>query len=1471
MTSRISATEDLGRRVARNVIHKFFTTQSYPYTKHHIDSYDQFLSTDLSAIFRANNPIRVFKDRIPDKNRYNYSAEIFIGGLDGTECEIGTPVVNLDNSEDVRLLFPNEARLRNLTYASTVKVNIVIKFTYTEHLGGDNFREEKPDPIVLNGVSLFKIPIMLHSRYCQLHDKPREFLTQAGECQYDNGGYFIIDGSEKVLISRQERAFNTLYITKKDNDEKFSCHAYITCLSAKTRGHENVSFVIRRSNNVIYAEIPMVRAPINVFTLFRALGIQSDEAIVRLIFPDLASADAQFLADKLIPTIIDSYPFLTTKMAIDYIKSVTKGFSVETVLDILRNRFFVHIENTPGARATYLAECIRSLLKVAHGFEPSTNKDDTRNQRCLTSGFLIQDLFNDSYKIWMKAIKKNISEEYNYHKQIYSGLAFMNIFAEGNRARIFRENFITDMLLRAFKGKWGTGMGEEKTGVLQALSRLSYLDFMSHCRRVVLKFDTSEKTPGPRHLHASQYGYFCTNETPSGASIGITKNLSILTTISTGMNPEPLVQWLYDRGGVATCASVNADEKAFYVPVYVNNGIIGYTSGDPTILVRVLKAMKLTGFLPPFVSVGFSYSQRRIFIYCDEGRPIRPLIIIGKDKEVPSNKIAQAKSWRDLIMGSHPARSKIPLSFSTFTDPLADRQGDRPTAENYLNELEQYAGTIEYVDPYEQNEIFIANFPEHIISETTHMEIHPSTMFSIMTSLIPYANHNQSPRNQLSCSQSKQSIGVYATNYKNRYDNSGLVGFYGEAPVSRTLYYDYMAEGRIPYGNNCIMAIAMYEGYNQDDGFVVNKDALDRGLFRTAVYRSYEFYEEDDEKTGLKKRIGNPAKIGAWLDLKPGLDYLKLDDRGIVRVGEYVDEDTVIIGGYYQPEKDKYKDASMTPKVWTRGIVDDVVVTVNNKGLRLVKVRVVQDRTPVLGDKFSNRHGQKGTIGMIKPATDMPRAGNGIVPDIIANPHAIPSRMTMAMLLEALLGKAAASHGAIGDATTFMNQGNPSEVIGAILEKQYGYERYCNEVLYDGITGKQMECAIFIGPTYYMRLKHMTEDKWNARGAGRKEAKTHQPTGGRGNEGGLKIGEMDRDAIICHGISGFVRETFMERSDGDVFPVCAGCGTMPIYNEKQNIAVCTMCQGPIKFAGTSADTLEMIPPMVKPVAPIVKVEMPYTVKLLDQELATFGNMSMRYITRARADKLGSKYQNIIEPGTGPVEDLPSYKIPEVNVPHIEELAATSEKIAASMPNLENLATLAKQVGMTLVPEGSAMARGKPQIPLGMEPLGPPETGEKIVEGSTAEEGVEGPPEEEEVQILPGAIPPTPELKVLGSKAPITVPQVVPAAPMMTNEQMANVLINAAIQSPQVLAAAANQVNQALMPAGPTVVVDTSPRALAAEGLLMQPLAQAPSEGLRVARRRAKIPMMGGGLLTESAAAPAPAPKPTGQILVNKLG
>lgn len=1434
-------TGDTARDMSRALIDRYFRTVPYPYTRHHIDSYDQFLQQGLPSIIKSNNPILLVKEPLPGlQNTYRYKIEIYVGGEDGSEIEIGTPTISLQNTADVRLLFPNEARLRNLTYAASVYANIRVKLTYSTVDGGVLKQTDLPIPAeTFQKYELFKIPIMLHSRYCLLNGKPTDFLREAGECPYDNGGYFVVDGSEKVLITRQEQAFNTLYVSHQPADPQVRIYATMSCLSPKTRQTKRVSFYLNRKSGAIQVQFPFIRKPIPVFIAFRALGFQSDEEIMRMIFPNFEAPEAKLMIDRLQPSIVEAHPFLNSYMAIQYMKTLTKGFGEVNVLDILKNQTFTHMPNDGASQAVFLGDCIKRIIRTDIGFDKPTDRDDTRNQRCLVSGFLVQMLFGSVYGLWRKIVSATIDRIYNADKgALYGGTNFANIFEGGNADQIFNKGMLTDGLMRGFRGKWGNGLGEEKTGVLQALSRLSYCDFMSHCRRVILDFDTGMKLTGPRKLHTSQYGYFCTSETPTGASIGITKNLTIMAGVSTAAQTEEFSAWLRTRGGVYPVGDMSADQRAAFVPVYLNGGIFGYTA-RPDLLTRVLRAFKRSGCLPYSASIVFSVRERCVFIYLDSGRPLRPLIWLGP-AGMAEGKLAGLKTWRDLVLGTLPATAGVGLENTAFIDPLADKEA--PTLKDYVDAVEKYTGTVEYVDPYEQNEAFIANVPEYIKPETTHVEVHPSTILSLMTSLIPFPHHNQSPRNQLSCSQSKQGISIYATNWLNRFDNTAHVLCYGEAPLTRSMYANYLGEGRMPYGQNCILAIACWSGYNQEDGIVMNLDAVRRGMFRTMGYRSYEAFEEDDAVTKTKTRFGNPVNVASWKELRPGYDYSKLDDDGYVRVGEYVDENTVIVGAYMISPTGGITDASVTPQVWTRGRVEKIVVTVSNTGMRLVKVRVVQDRIPELGDKFcltpdhevlteegwkgiadvtlddrvrvlgadgsstwnkpsalhvfengtdalykfemsngakqvvtpkhrlyaavgddtafdfmyaekahalyktgaklhmlddagqaievvsseihegytgrvycisvpeeiflvrhlqgtpswtgnSNRHGQKGTIGALLRGHDMPRTADGLVPDMIMNPHAIPSRMTIAQNLEQLFGKAAALTGAIADGTAFMNDGSPEDQIGRLLDA-LGYEKYGNEILYNGATGEQIPAYIFIGPVYGMRLKHMVEDKWQARGKGRKEQKTHQPTGGRGQQGGLKIGEMDRDSLVAHSITGYLKETFMDRSDGAVVPVCVSCGLQPIYNPKLGIAMCPMCDGPVRFAGDTAANLELLPPTGRAKSRIVEVEMPYATKLLNQEVETYLNMGMRYITTAGVQRLQQLELKAVGEDAV-VKELPKLIFPEVLVPErvVEEAEGkeevTLEMLAASGQDISRLRGMeaAMEAQEELVEEG----------------------------------------------------------------------------------------------------------------------------------------------------------------------------------------
>jgi hypothetical protein len=406
-----------------------------------------------------------------------------------------------------------------------------------------------------------------------------------------------------------------------------------------------------------------------------------------------------------------------------------------------------------------------------------------------------------------------------------------------------------------------------------------------------------------------------------------------------------------------------------------------------------------------------------------------------------------------------------------------------------------------------------------------------------------------------------------------------------------------------------------YTGYNVEDAILVNEGALQRGLFRTTYFTTYEAHEEKEVKNGvtMEKTFSNSEKIPKIVGTKPGYDYSQLDEYGLIPENTDVDDKTVLIGiSSNTPGKDTRKDTSKTPKKGQLGTVDKSFMTDGEEGQRIAKVRLREQRIPAMGDKMASRAGQKGTIGMIIPEENMPFTKDGIRPDLIINPHALPSRMTIGQMVECITGKACALHGAFGDCTAFFNKESKLGMFGELLSK-HGYHSSGNEVLYDGMSGKQLESEIFIGPTYYMRLKHMVKDKINYRALGPRTNITRQPVSGRANDGGLRIGEMERDAVVSHGASFFLRESMMERGDKYKVAICNKTGMIAIYNPARNLMLSPMADGPIQYTGSLNGEDVQVVQMSRFGRDFSIVEVPYSLKLFIQELQAM-NVRMSIIT-----------------------------------------------------------------------------------------------------------------------------------------------------------------------------------------------------------------------------------------------------------------
>ena len=593
-------------------------------------------------------------------------------------------------------------------------------------------------------------------------------------------------------------------------------------------------------------------------------------------------------------------------------------------------------------------------------------------------------------------------------------------------------------------------------------------------------------------------------------------------------------------------------------------------------------------------------------------------------------------SWNELVGGFGIKR----INYNEFynTDDIANiiKLYDNLPEGITFERMAPRMAVLEYIDASEENNALFAFRPDDKVKEGsaqfTHSDIHPSLMFGVMGNLISFPENNQLPRNTFSCSQSKQAVSMYNTSFLQRFDKMGVVLNAGQIPLVKTRYLKYFNNEQNPYGQNAIVAIMCYNGYNVEDSILFNEGSIKRGLFRTSYYNMYETREESKQSSGerVDSRVVNMndyqqqnAVVNAGRG--DGYDYSNLDENGLILENTMVTEKSVLIGQVVTNSKNpgRVVDASIRAKKGQIGYVDKTYITeAANPDIpsRIAKVRIREDRAPNIGDKFASRCGQKGTVGLIIPEKDMPFTADGVRPDLIVNPHAFPSRMTIGQFVETIMAKACVVYGAFGDCTAFVNLGNKQATFGSMLQKE-NYSSTGTQILYNGATGEQIESEIFIGPTYYMRLKHMVKDKINFRARGPNTNLTRQPVQGRANDGGLRIGEMERDGVIAHGATRFLQESMLVRGDNYYMAICNKTGMTAIYNPDNDVFMSPMADGPIQFNDALTDNPKLVN-ITRFGRSFSVVQIPYSLKLLIQELQTM-NCVMRIITEENIDQIES--------------------------------------------------------------------------------------------------------------------------------------------------------------------------------------------------------------------------------------------------------
>ena len=1187
---------------------------------HQIESFNHFMDIDIPEIIQMVNPLIVRgspevplsgpRSALASATGLSTSAANALMGrtaevapLNPTqvkhEYEVAITFKNValrkptifENNGAILPMMPTDARMRNLTYASPLFVDVHVKTTFIDNTkGGERQVRERLFPNVHMG----KIPVMVGSKYCLLHDQKHISPRIIGECAEDFGGYFIVSGGERVIISQERMSENRPVVFRNNRNS----NKELEVIEVKSIGPDNdqvpksngVKIMYHPKNPQIHllrATMPRIKTDIPLWILFRALGVLADKDILDLILGPEGDSTFDTIMDESIQEAVDVQ---TQEQAFAWMSSHVNSWSSRTVRqmkmdDILNTELFPHIgldKSFYYAKACYLAHMVRKVLWVSSNRIPNDDRDGYPNKRVDLPGFLLANLFRTYFTTKMiKDIRSSLAKEIHGGGWRANG-SFEDILNVSNINKVIKSVIMeVGMKTSLATGNFGSAKigGPSKIGVSQVLNRLNYISGVSHLRRISTPIEKTGKLVAPRKLHNTQWGYICPSETPEGHSVGVVKNMSSTSIVSIYSNPKTVKEFIDTLGTLNPLEMTSVSEKHTSTRMFLNGAWIGTIAiADTLPTLKRLQLAKRTGRIHIQTGIIWRPALREIWLTTEAGRMLRPLFVVDALKEIAADKtgkllkeIESCKRWEEVLLWLSPSGNTL----------------------------------VEYIDPGETESSYIAMKMADAVapnaSDYTHAEIHASTALGTLASNIPFPDHNQSPRNSYQCAMGKQSMGMFALNFRERFDAMAHLLCYPQVPFVSPFMSKFYGAQKMPCGQNIIVAIMTYTGYNQEDSVMINRGSLDRGLFRSIFYRTYKDEERKNQSSGEEERFLRPDP-SMTKQMKNG-NYDKLDDSGFVPEQAYVDTDDILIGkvvplrvptGMVIPVgSKKYRDVSRTMRNNEIGWVDRIFKNRNGEGYSFAKVRMRQDRIPEIGDKFSSRHGQKGTVGMILNPEDMPQTASGLVPDIIINPHCIPSRMTIAQLMETLLGKMGCELGCLGDGSPFNDV--TLEGITKIMRDNLGMEPQGNEILYNGFTGRQMETSIFMGPCYYQRLRHCSADKMHSRSSGPLVMLTRQPAEGRAREGGLRFGEMERDAVAAHGITEFTKERLMECSDLFRCWSCQDCGLIAIVNPREGIWNCRGCGNTTNFSA---------------------IEIPYAYKLLLQELETMC-ISSRIITQQK--------------------------------------------------------------------------------------------------------------------------------------------------------------------------------------------------------------------------------------------------------------
>ena len=1187
----MSKIEDLSIDDIYYVADKYFANRNIMYN-HNYASYEQFIEEYIKTLLYSDKNIfnTSFDDTYKYVNRFKFS-----------NYKIALPYSDKDNS----LIYPSMCRLRMLTYSLDVYADIEqIQDKYylnTNQLISSKIISPKKDSKGVNTDHIIKnqllasIPIMVKSKFCNLIANPSDRENKL-ECEFDPGCYFIIKGLEKIIVPQETQANNKLRCLD-DMDSSYvqiiseSPDVSINSQSVRISYYKKNKGLAKKGE--INIEIPMF-FEFPLIALFRVLGLKTDKEIVDSICYDKNNSEIKNILINAIRLAEDD----------EGNKINNEETAVKCIISKLRRQPHIKYSSDPAKRREQEKVYIKTILKdylphITHGgidskikFTsymvnkllrsitkqiPYSMRDSFTQKRILLVGDLLFEIFKASFKSMLDNIN----------------ILFNKKTKKPNEPE-YVANIITDSTIsKNIQSAITNGTFNKKTGVTNAVERLTYPFLLSLLRRIVapLSKAVSSATAGPKKLQYSHFGFLCPNETPESEKVGLVKQLTIIGSITINRKDQlPIIEQLLEENcNIIKMNEIGTDYyKLNDFTKIIMEGELFCIIEDAEKVYKYLKECKSNGTIEKTVSIAYDDIENEIVIWCGSGRLIRPVLKVENHKLNLTKKMIEDDKKLEIddktTFDEFMYKNK---NIIEFIDPEEQVYAMiSPTPHDVVEEYKKIQEINEKVKSGEYKFEIANRYNNQIYKNYDYSEIHPSLLLGTIMSTSQFCNHADGTRSNLHYNQSKQSIGIYSSNYRHRFDKAFVLHHPAE-PIVQTRASKYTNYNILSPGENVIMAIMCYTGFNQEDAIVINYDAIKRGLLKITNYNIYTSKLEKNQETGEDDKFMKPNENTA---IYVNADFSKLNNKGFVPPETKIDYYTAIIGKVSSIKNNQYKDQSTIYKEHESAYIDKVESDIKETedGYASMKVKTRTEYEPHIGDKFSTKSAQKATVGLILRAEDMPITKNGIIPDIIVNPNSIYGRKTMSYLLESLYSKYGALYGYNVDGTPFMDMDNKS-LFEAI--KKLGYNEYGLEEMYNGMTGEKIQSLIYIGPLYYLRLKHIVCEKIYAHPSGLKTTLTRQPYAGRRNNGGARISTMEQEQIISNGAEKFLKEKFVDTSDKYNMKICNNCGYIAsrvstttsnsIYNSNYDIYECKHCGNITEFSN---------------------IEIPYASKLLIQEL-----------------------------------------------------------------------------------------------------------------------------------------------------------------------------------------------------------------------------------------------------------------------------